>query len=116
MNPWDAVKKQLEALLSAESYQNWVSRTSFAQVDGETLWVWVPDEQTKTWLESEYSDKVYAIIQAQGFKSIVYDTDPPRHGRYHPPPAPVMNSKENELDSPLNQQLMPKFTFESLMV
>ncbi len=58
MNPWDRIKKELEAKLSPESYQNWISRTAFLGLDGATLVVSVADEGARKWMETEYATEV----------------------------------------------------------
>ncbi|HWQ54447.1 MAG TPA: chromosomal replication initiator protein DnaA [Bryobacteraceae bacterium] len=109
MNPWEQIKKRLESSLSAESFQNWVNRTSFAGVEGETLLVSVPDTETKAWMESEYADQVQAIIRefGMGFGKVVYvyrgNAPSPRFGEL------------GELESGVSQ-LNPKFTFDGFVV
>jgi chromosomal replication initiator protein len=85
-NPWDLIKQQLQAVLSAESFQNWFARTRLAHVEGRVLQVLVPDRQTRLWLENEYSDLV-----------------DPRSER---------NGVELELEANQN----PRFTFETFVV
>ena len=64
MNPWDQIKQELESALTRESYNNWVRHTRFGRLDKDRLMVYVPDEATKTWLDSEYSSQIHAIIRA----------------------------------------------------
>ena len=111
MNPWDQIKKELETRLSAESFQNWVGRTSFAGMDGDNLLVWVPDTETKAWMESEYTDKVQSIIREfrMGVRGVVYDT---RGQSGSPAPR---GGEVADADSGLGQ-LNPKFTFDSFVV
>jgi chromosomal replication initiator protein len=111
MNPWDQIKKELESRLSSESFQNWVSRTSFAGMDGETLLVWVPDAETKAWMESEYTDQVHAIIREfrLGVRNVVFDPRGPSNNQ------PVRSGEMGEIDSGASQ-LNPKFTFDSFVV
>ena len=63
MNPWDRIKKELEAKLSPESYQNWISRLDYMGIDGVTLVVGVPDEGTKRWMEAEYATEVLLMAR-----------------------------------------------------
>jgi chromosomal replication initiator protein len=110
MNPWDRIKKELEAKISSQSYQNWVSRTAFARLDGPSLSVMVPDEATKKWMETEYASQVMQIARElrSGIERVVYELPLQNHTprrieaiEFEPVPA-----------SPLN----PKFTFESFVV
>ncbi|HSB17119.1 MAG TPA: chromosomal replication initiator protein DnaA [Bryobacteraceae bacterium] len=62
MNEWEQIKKHIAGRLSNESYQNWLAKTSFHQLDGEVLRVSVPNDATRAWLEEEYSDLVSASV------------------------------------------------------
>ena len=62
MNHWDQIKEILRSKISAESYDNWLSSTSHAGTSGDTLFVSVPDRETRAWLEREYSTLVHAAI------------------------------------------------------
>src|SRR5438093_6382387 len=62
MNPWEQIKQQLEAVLSAENYKTWVSRTLFDALENGVLRVLVPDDENKAWMETEYASHVSAFI------------------------------------------------------
>jgi len=112
MNPWDEVKKELQSKLSPESYSNWISRTEFACVDGDTLHVRVPDHETRQWLESEYSDQVCGIIQRlePPFMAVIYEVAARRNGD-----LPRNGSDTPEFETP-TAQLNPRFTFDTFVV
>ncbi len=63
MNEWEQIKIHISGRLSSESYQNWLAKTSFHQVDGEILRVTVPNDATRAWLEEEYADLVTSSIR-----------------------------------------------------
>lgn len=109
MNPWDAIKKRLESTLSAQSFQNWVSRTTFHRVEGQVLRVWVPDQETKTWMENEYSEQVRSLASAGGvgITAVIYDLGPGTGTYLAEAPAAEAHSHD---------QLNPKFTFDSFVV
>jgi chromosomal replication initiator protein len=104
MNPWDRIKKELEAKLSPESYQNWISRLDYMGIDGVTLVVGVPDEGTKRWMEAEYATEVLLMARRLGLaiERVEYALPSSREpGEFEAPPV-----------NPLN----PKFTFDSFVV
>ena len=114
MNPWDQIKKELEAILSPESFQNWVSRTAFARMNGTTLLVSVPDEGTKQWMESEYTGEVLSIahrlglsIQRVSYLPASANANQNHHGFAAEPAEP---------EAPPVASLNPKFTFDSFVV
>ena len=55
MNLWDQILNYLKTKVSAESFDNWFQGSAFAGSDGETLFVSVPDRETRAWLENEYA-------------------------------------------------------------
>jgi chromosomal replication initiator protein len=112
MNPWEQIRNFLQLKLSRENYDNWLSSTSFAGLDGDTLFVSVPDRETRQVLESEYSGLIRGAIRELGLhvKVISYESAPERITINQPPPL-----VENELDTAVST-LNPKFTFQSFVV
>jgi chromosomal replication initiator protein len=109
MNAWDQIKKELQSALTAESYENWVSRTSFGRLDNNRLVVTVPDEATKKWLETEYSGQVHTIIQKLDLS--VRDVE------YAPGSQQRPSVRETVSDiEPSCALLSPKLTFDTFVV
>src|SRR5258706_2634237 len=113
MNPWDQIKKQLEASLSRENYSGVIGKTSYAELERGVLRINVPNEETRVWLETEYASQVNALIRklALGIKAVVYDVAAPVEG------APSENGTEQmpDFESPASQ-LNPRFTFDNFVV
>jgi chromosomal replication initiator protein len=104
MNPWDRIKKELETKLSAESYQNWISRIEYMGIDGLTLVVLAPDEGTKRWIETEYATEVLLVARQLGLaiERVDYTLPSSREpANFEAPPVSTLN---------------PKFTFDSFVV
>ena len=112
MNPWDQVKQQLEVTLSAEGYQNWVSRSTFRQLAGSVLHVSVPSAESKAWLETEYADHVISTIRKLNLpiQTVEYEIANTTESRGTADP-----DRETERESPVSQ-LNPRFTFETFVV
>jgi chromosomal replication initiator protein len=112
MNPWEQIKQQLETVLSPDSYQNWVSGTSFGDFDGSLLRVSVPSEESKAWMETEYANQVGAIIRKLNLpvQAVLYEPGGARKEQ------PMLDrDREMESETPANQ-LNPRFTFDSFVV
>src|SRR5579859_4679226 len=112
MNPWEQIKHQLQAALSPESYQNWVSHTSFEQLDGGVLRVLVPNVESKAWMETEYANQVGAIIRRLNLpvQAVLYE--PVKATSVS---ATAESDRSWEPESPASQ-LNPRFTFETFVV
>jgi chromosomal replication initiator protein len=113
MNAWDQIRSSLQQKVSAEGYDNWLKGTSFLSQDGNTLTVSVPDNDTRSWLETEYAQRIYDSCRelSLSIRQIVYQTDVGRP----PSPVPAPDSPVVELENsstPLN----PKFTFDTFVV
>ncbi len=112
MNPWDQIKKQLEASLSRENYSGVIGKTSYAELERGVLRINVPNEETRVWLETEYASQVNALIRklALGIKAVVYDVAAPVEG------APENGTEQMpDFESPASQ-LNPRFTFDNFVV
>jgi len=113
MNAWDQIKKELQLALSAESFDNWVSRTRFGRLENDRLVVTVPDGATKHWMENEYAAHISTIIRklALSVRSIEYSAGPDISRTF------TRSSEVTavDLDAPA-PQLNPKFTFETFVV
>lgn len=74
MNVWELVKQTLAASLSAESFENWVVRTTLNKTDEDTIFVSVPNEATGEWMEREYSKQVSDAIAhlSLPYSSVIY--------------------------------------------
>jgi len=112
MNPWEQIKHQLQAALSPESYQNWVSHTSFVQLNGGVLRVLVPNAESKAWMETEYANQVGAIIRRLNLpvQAVLYE--PVKATSVS---AAAESDRSWEPESPASQ-LNPRFTFETFVV
>lgn len=108
MNPWDQIKQQLEVILSAEGFQNWVSRSAFRQLAGGSLHVSVPNAESKAWLETEYADHVTSAIRKLSLpvQMVVYEFATRQNGG---------DTERDEPESPVSQ-LNPRFTFDTFVV
>src|SRR5215469_15057345 len=107
MNVWDQIRKVLEASLSVQSYQNWLSRTAYGRLENGVLHVAVPDEETKRWLETEYSSQIHSAAQqlGLGIERVEFETAS----------TPAAGVPELEEAAPVSL-LNPRFTFDNFVV
>src|SRR5690242_16488270 len=93
MNTWDQIRNYLQARISTESYTNWLAGTSLLDVAGDHLTVSVPDRETLTWLETEYSHLVQrAIHELQlGIRRVSYEAKASNNARNQVPLADLLD-------------------------
>jgi chromosomal replication initiator protein len=63
MNLWDQIKNYLASKLPSQNFENWLADTRFSRADGDTLWILVPDDAAKEWIEQEYRESIQAAIR-----------------------------------------------------
>jgi chromosomal replication initiator protein len=112
MNYWDQIRDHLRDRVSVENYDNWFQEAVFAGLDGNTLFVSVPDRETRSLLETEYSGMVRAAVAelALPVSNISYESSAIR-GKLNQAMADV-DGANNDSQCSLN----PKFTFDSFVV
>jgi chromosomal replication initiator protein len=114
MNAWDQLRAYLQLKVSAEGYENWLKGTSFVSQEGNTLTVSVPDRDTRSWLETEYEQKIKDGCRelVLPIRNIVYQTESGRPPQAISAPADVAIPDLESTATALN----PKFTFETFVV
>jgi chromosomal replication initiator protein len=112
MNAWDQIKKQLQSLLTAESYDNWVRGTSFGRLENDVLFVTVRDNATKKWMETEYSAEIKTIIRKLDLtvRNVLFSVG--NNFQRELTGVPDSNSADVECCA----QLSPKLTFDTFVV
>ena len=114
MNTWDQIKQEISTRISRESFQNWFADTELSHQDGNGIFVRVPNDDTRTWMEKEYSERVKQAISKLGLQvpQIRYEvtSDRAKH-------ANSVSATGNELQfQPTNTYLHAKYTFDNFVV
>ena len=117
MDSWDRIKESLATRVSTEAYQNWLSKTALIRAEGSNVWVSVPDDITRQWMQQEFASDVWTAIHDLGF--------PFRHVFYEVPQTPAHNGTPFTGEQrPTNPDVVfapsislnPKFTFDTFVV
>jgi chromosomal replication initiator protein len=110
MNTWEHIKSRISGSLSAEAYQNWLSKTVFLGASAGQLRVGVPDRATKEWIEQEYPAQIAAAIRELKLPltRVVYEI--------HSGETKPDGLEKSELVFQPSVSLNPKFTFDSFVV
>jgi chromosomal replication initiator protein len=112
MNVWNQIKAHLGQKLRVEEYQNWLANTSFERLEDKVLYVGVPNEATRAWMQEEYAELVSGAIRTLELpvERTVYEL-----GR-GASDVPVDLPREALLAQFPPASLNPRFTFESFVV
>ena len=114
MNTWDQIKQEISTRISQESFQNWLADTELSHQDGNGIFVRVPNDDTRTWMEKEYSERVKQAISKLGLKvpqiryEVAADRAKPANG-----PSPIGTELQFQ---PTNTYLHAKYTFDNFVV
>jgi chromosomal replication initiator protein len=117
MNAWDLIKTRLAASLTPGSFENWFSRTTFREMEGDTLWVAVPSESAKRFIQQEYSELIRAAIQEAGLpvRQVVYEVAVPASAEAITQTKLTSPEPDLAFRTP-SARLNPKFTFDNFVV
>src|ERR1035441_5126290 len=117
MNDWDQVRNYLQKKVSAEGFDNWLKGTTQVGQEGDTLYVSVPDRETRAWLETEYASLVAAGIEELRLplRRVSYETAAPRAAQAMAAASAPVGGSSSEADAS-SSALNPKFTFDSFVV
>ncbi|HEY3119132.1 MAG TPA: chromosomal replication initiator protein DnaA [Vicinamibacteria bacterium] len=108
MTLWDDILARVEGKVNRHSFATWFRPTTFADLDGGTLRVRVPNPQFKEWLARNYQGVIVEALQELGRAEVrvAFECDPEA--------AAAEPTTDRESSSPA--LLNPKYTFESFVV
>jgi chromosomal replication initiator protein len=115
---WQAILGNLELSLSKANFTTWFKNTSIAEKGENSIVVGVPNAFTKEWLQNKYHQDILKALKtiAPEIKDVKYQIVSPAFV----PPTESKNTQKNSISAPRkqepNQNLNPKYVFESFIV
>ena len=122
MDAWQAVLRRLEPKVDPQTFKTWFRPTNLARTDQQTLFIQVPNDLFRDWLEKNYSGVIESVLteNEHGPVRVEFVVNPKT------PTGPAAADKEGTKAStpstppqtniatpfPLN----PKYTFDSFVV
>jgi chromosomal replication initiator protein len=112
MNTWEHIKQQISGKISADAFNNWLSKAVFLKAEGNRLWVGVPDTATRDWIQQEYSADIWSSIRELNLSlaEIVYEIQSSWQASNKGTP----DEKPEMLFAP-SISLNPRFTFDTFV-
>lgn len=119
---WKQLKHRLASTIPSEAYDNWLARTALLRQSGGILHVAVPDNETKHWIEQEYTPLIGRLIremslpvQSVSFHIAEQNGNLPNGNGKDMLGEAVSDLAPSQLSShPM--QLNPKFSFDNFVV
>jgi chromosomal replication initiator protein len=117
MNVWELIKKRIASKLSSESFQNWFVQTSLREFEYDTVWVLVPNEAAKNYIEQQYLELIQSIIRELSLpvRHVIYETAATQGGN-KVLPGDLPGIEPEALFQAPAAHLNPRFTFDSFVV
>ena len=117
LDSWERIKLVLAEKIPPQAYQNWVLRTSLEREENGTLWVVVPDEVTKDFLEQEYGQEILSVLSQLNLpvRRVTYVPNSAALRDRAPAPAEAAMTSEPIFGAGATQ-LNPKLRFDSFVV
>jgi chromosomal replication initiator protein len=116
MNAWELIKDRIAPRLSAEAYRNWFGRTALKELEEGTLWILVPSESARQYIEQEYSSLIHTAVQDLGLpvQRVAYEIGAAAGSGVG---QIVAGSAEPDVAfQKTTVQLNPRFTFDTFVV
>lgn len=118
---WDKALAHIQTRLSKPSFETWLKSTSATSLDDDALLIIAPNEFTRDWLESRYSDLILETLyeitgKHLSIKFILPSPDKQdKSDRISTNPVPSVNPIGSQDDYPPTV-LNPKYTFDTFVI
>ena len=125
MNIWARIKEEIAKAISQESFENWFADTILLREDIDRLFVRVPNESARAWMEQEYSETVKLAIERLHLpiRTVIYEAANANPGPFSTNSASDNNShgasSYSQGDLPFQApmtQMNSKFNFKNFVV
>lgn len=122
---WSQTAKNLEKVISPQNYTNWIQPIQFSHADNQSLFLVVPNQFFKEWLEDNYIDLINSALSVTADKNMLVTLlikeketkDTPLEATEVPekiaekPLKEPNQTKETTVLNPLN----PRYTFDQFV-
>jgi len=116
MDAWQQILRHLQQSVTPESFHNWLEGARFSHIEGKSLFVSVPNNHARQWLEGEYKNQVLDTARHLDLDllSVVFLPDEGSVAGLGERLGPAVQSRLT-FDHP-DQIFNPKYSFENFVV
>jgi chromosomal replication initiator protein len=115
---WDKALSMIETKLSKPSFETWLKSTKATALNDDTLFIAAPNEFSRDWLESRYSQLIIETlyeITGENMKIKIVTSDPDMKMDTNIPKR-VENQKNYSPDESPGHMLNPKYVFDTFVI
>lgn len=118
---WDTILSHIQTRISKPSFETWLKSTKATSLDDNTLLITAPNEFTRDWLESRYSELILeTLYEVTGKVITIKFVVPTSNSQQNEPkmgtvPASKEKRSSTQDDSP-QTMLNPKYTFDTFVI
>lgn len=118
---WDKALTQIQTRLSKPSFETWLKFTTATALDDNSILIVAPNEFTRDWLESRYSDLILeTLYEITGKHLSIRFILPSSETKNQPdkiPAQPIPVEKAGEQPDEYPQMILnPKYTFDTFVI
>jgi chromosomal replication initiator protein len=118
---WDTTLSHIQTRISKPSFETWLKSTKATSLDDNTLLITAPNEFTRDWLESRYSDLILETLYEVTGKVItikfVIPTSNSQQNETDMGSVPKTKEKRNVAQDDYPQTMLnPKYTFDTFVI
>ncbi len=119
---WNQTVTNLQKVISPQNFTNWIEPIQFSHADGESLYLSVPNQFFKEWLEDNYVDLINSALSVTSKKNLqpfflIRDLEPEQTTIEIEEPEEPKPHHERKETSQLREQtpLNPRYTFDQFV-
>jgi chromosomal replication initiator protein len=118
---WNTTLSHIQTRISKPSFETWLKSTKATLLDDDTLLITAPNEFTRDWLESRYSELIsetlYEVIGKVITIKFVIPTSTPQQDESAMGKVPVTREKRGSAQDDYPQTILnPKYTFDTFVI
>ncbi|MBN6187300.1 chromosomal replication initiator protein DnaA [Aneurinibacillus sp. BA2021] len=118
---WDTTLSHIQTRISKPSFETWLKSTKASSIDDNTLLITAPNEFTRDWLESRYSELIMETLYEVTGKvmtiKFVIPTSNSQQNEAEIGAMPSAKDKRSAMNDDYPQTMLnPKYTFDTFVI